>query len=116
MANDRDTNREGHAVKVYFNALFGNGFSRTLDCFENAALNYGYSILLSCFTREIVCNGYLTLIGLFHDSQDNPFNLASDLMEPFRPIVDRIVLKMELNKPRNKGKYLLSKRKLRKKV
>lgn len=92
------TNREGHAAKVYFNALFGNGFSRTLDCNENAALNYGYSILLSCFTREIVSNGYLTQIGLFHDSQDNPFNLASDLMEPFRPIVDRCVLSMDLKK------------------
>ena len=92
------SNREGHAAKVYFNALFGNGFSRTLDCFENAALNYGYSILLSSFTREIVSNGYLTQIGLFHDSQDNPFNLASDLMEPFRPIVDRVVRNMELKK------------------
>lgn len=92
------SNREGHAAKVYFNVLFGNGFSRTLDCFENAALNYGYSILLSSFTREIVSNGYLTQIGLFHDSQDNPFNLASDLMEPFRPIVDRVVRDMELKK------------------
>ena len=93
-----ESNREGHAAKVYFNALFGSGFSRTLDCHENAALNYGYSILLSCFTREIVSNGYLTQIGLFHDSQDNPFNLASDLMEPFRPIVDRVVRNMELKK------------------
>ena len=93
-----ETNREGHAAKVYFNALFGSGFSRTLDCFENAALNYGYSILLSSFTREIVNNGYLTQIGLFHDSQDNPFNLASDLMEPFRPIVDRVVRNMDLLK------------------
>lgn len=93
-----ETNREGHAAKVYFNALFGNGFTRTLDCYENAALNYGYSILLSSFTREIVSNGYLTQIGLFHDSQDNPFNLASDLMEPFRPLVDRVVRNMELKK------------------
>lgn len=91
-----ESNREGHAAKVYFNALFGNGFSRTLDCYENAALNYGYSILLSCFTREIVSNGYLTQIGLFHDSQDNPYNLASDLMEPFRPIVDKLVMGMDL--------------------
>ena len=93
-----ESNREGHAAKVYFNALFGKGFSRTLDCYENAALNYGYSILLSCFTREIVSNGYLTQIGLFHDSQDNPYNLASDLMEPFRPIVDKLVMGMDLKK------------------
>ena len=102
-----ETNREGHAAKVYFNALFGNGFTRTLDCYENAALNYGYSILLSSFTREIVSNGYLTQIGLFHDSQDNPFNLASDLMEPFRPLVDRVVRNMELKKFEHEEKMQL---------
>ena len=62
------TNREGHAAKVYFNALFGKGFSRSETNFTNAALNYGYSILLSCINREIVCNGYLTQLGLFHDN------------------------------------------------
>lgn len=89
------TNREGHAAKVYFNALFGKEFTRTADCNINAALNYGYSILLSSFTREIVANGYITQIGLFHDNMFNQFNLASDLMEPFRPIVDQLVYRME---------------------
>lgn len=102
-----ESNREGHASKVYFNALFGQGFSRTLDCFENAALNYGYSIILSSFTREIVTNGYLTQIGLYHDNQDNPFNLASDLMEPFRPLVDRQVSNMKLNKFEREEKMML---------
>lgn len=91
------TNREGHAAKVYFNALFGKDFTRTADCNLNAALNYGYSILLSSFTREIVANGYITQIGLFHDNMFNQFNLASDLMEPFRPLVDRLVYTMKLN-------------------
>lgn len=90
------TNREGHAAKVYFNALFGKDFTRTADCNLNAALNYGYSILLSSFTREIVANGYITQIGLFHDNMFNQFNLASDLMEPFRPLVDRLVYTMNL--------------------
>lgn len=90
------TNREGHAAKVYFNALFGKEFTRTADCNINAALNYGYSILLSLFTREIVANGYITQLGLFHDNMFNQFNLASDLMEPFRPIVDELVYDMEL--------------------
>lgn len=85
------TNREGHAAKVYFNALFGKTFSRSEDNPYNAALNYGYSILLSAFNREIVSNGYLTQIGLFHDNMFNPFNLASDLMEPWRILVDRKV-------------------------
>jgi len=76
-----ETNREGHAAKVYFNALFGMTFTRTADCPENAALNYGYSILLSAFAREIVASGYITQLGLFHDNMFNQFNLASDLME-----------------------------------
>ena len=90
-----ETNREGHAAKVYFNALFGKDFTRTEDCPLNAALNYGYSIILSLFTREIVANGYITQVGLFHDNMFNQFNLACDLMEPFRPIIDRLVLEMK---------------------
>ena len=82
------TNREGHAAKVYFNALFGRDFTRTAENSINAALNYGYSLILSSFNRCIVANGYLTQLGLFHDNMFNPFNLASDFMEPFRPIVD----------------------------
>ena len=93
---DDSSNREGHAAKVYFNALFGLDFTRSEDNVINAALNYGYGILLSCFNREIVANGYMTQIGLFHDSMFNPFNLASDYMEPFRPLIDRIVAGMQM--------------------
>ncbi len=88
------TNREGHAAKVYFNALFGKNFTRTEDTPLNAALNYGYSIILSMFNRAIVSNGYITQIGLFHNNMFNQFNLACDLMEPFRPLVDQLVKKM----------------------
>ena len=91
------TNREGHAAKVYFNALFGKSFTRTDEIPTNAALNYGYSIILSLFNREIVSSGYLTQIGLFHDNMFNQFNLASDLMEPFRVLVDREVKQMKLD-------------------
>lgn len=90
-----ETNREGHAAKVYFNALLGMTFTRTADCPENAALNYGYSILLSAFAREIVASGYITQLGLFHDNMFNQFNLASDLMEPFRVLIDREVIQMQ---------------------
>ena len=90
-----ETNREGHAAKVYFNALFGLDFTRTTDCPVNAAMNYGYSIILSAFTREITANGYITQLGLFHDNMFNQFNLASDLMEPFRVLVDKEVLEMK---------------------
>lgn len=98
------TNREGHAAKVYFNALFGKEFTRNDDTPTNAALNYGYSIILSAFNREISANGYLTQLGLFHDNTFNHFNLSCDFMEPFRPIVDQTILYMELNEfsPENK--------------
>ena len=85
------TNREAHAARVYFQALFGKGFARNIDCVENAALNYGYSVLLSAVNREIVSRGYLTQCGICHRSEYNEFNLACDLMEPFRPVVDRMV-------------------------
>lgn len=88
------TNREGHAAKVYFNALFGMDFTRSAENVTNAALNYGYSLLLSTFNRCVVANGYITQLGIFHDNVFNQFNLACDLMEPFRPLVDLKVKKM----------------------
>ena len=91
-------NREGHSAKVYFNTLFGLDFTRSQDNSINAALNYGYGILLSYFNREIVANGYVTQLGLSHDNMFNQFNLASDLMEPFRILVDRRVVKMNPEK------------------
>jgi len=95
--NDK-TNREGHAARVYFNTIFGNGFTRSYDLPVNSGLNYGYSILLSCFNREIVSNGYSTQIGIFHDNMFNQYNLASDLMEPFRPLVDVLMVEIQPQK------------------
>lgn len=102
-----ETNREGHAAKVYFNGLFGKDFSRTADIPFNAALNYGYGILLSAVNREIVSNGYITQLGLFHDNMFNQFNLGSDLMEPFRIFVDRKVFEMEPEKLEHEEKLQL---------
>ena len=84
-------NREGHAARIYFNTLFGNDFNREQDSDVNAALDYGYTLILSMFAREIVLSGCMTQFGLKHANQFNQFNLASDIMEPFRPIIDRIV-------------------------
>lgn len=91
------TNREGHAAKVYFNALFGTGFIRHANDSTNAALDYGYSLLLAAFNREITVCGYLTQLGLHHDNVFNPFNLSCDLMEPFRILIDRRVLSLEFD-------------------
>ncbi len=89
------TNREGHSAKVYFNCVLGLGNSRKSGGFINGCLNYGYAVLLSAFNREIVASGYLTQIGIWHDNEFNQFNLACDLMEPFRVIVDRTALSLE---------------------
>lgn len=89
------TNREGHAAKVYFNALFGMDFSRASDAPVNSALDYGYGLLLSAEAREIVACGYCTQLGIFHSNRFNRLNLASDLMEPFRPFIDARVRDLE---------------------
>ena len=89
------TNREGHAAKVYFNAVFGMQFARRTETFTNRALNYGYSIILSAFNREVVKNGYLLPLGIWHKNEFNYFNLASDFMEPFRILIDRIVFDLK---------------------
>lgn len=99
------TNREGHAARIYFNALFGNNFNREKSNDINAGLDYGYSLLLSMFAREIVATGCVTQLGLKHSNQFNSFNFASDIMEPFRPIIDRIVYEnrdCEFNKIKSK--------------
>ena len=98
------TNREGHAAKVYFNALFGKGFSRSDEEPINSALNYGYAILLSAINREIVSMGYMTQFGLFHDNMFNQFNLSCDLMEPFRIFVDRKIISMNIGELDSKAK------------
>ena len=93
IEHNDNTNREGHSAKIYFLALFGNNFSRNKENSLNAFLNYGYQLLLSTFNKEIVANGYLTQIGIFHKNMFNYYNLSSDLMEPFRVIVDELAYK-----------------------
>ena len=88
------TNREGHSAKVYFNCLMPCGVSRRDGGFLNGCLNYGYAVLLSCFNREIVASGYLTQFGIWHNNEFNQFNLSSDLMEPFRTIVDEVAFSL----------------------
>ena len=90
VENGDTTNREAVGAKLYFSTLFGKGFKRHEKDSINATLNYGYTILLSAFNRVLASHGYHSGLGIHHCSDDNPFNLACDLMEPFRPLVDRI--------------------------
>lgn len=90
LSNDSD-NREAVAAALYFPALFGDKFFRGADDPRNAALNYGYAILRGGIARNLVVHGLEPCIGLHHRSELNNFNLADDLIEPFRPIVDLYV-------------------------
>lgn len=102
-------NIEAIAAKCYFAALFGDYFSRTKsNNIENSALNYGYSILLACFSREIVACGYLTELGIWHRGQENSYNLACDLMEPFRPLIDLHVYDMPIAEENNFRHYMVN--------
>ena len=86
-------NLEGQAAAYYFAQLFGPAFYRAEERWCNAALNYGYAVLRGSIARALVAHGLHPTIGLFHDSEQNAFNLADDLIEPFRPIVDLHVRK-----------------------
>lgn len=84
-------NREAVAASFYFPALFGSEFSRGTDNLQNAALNYGYAILRGCIARNLVMHGLEPCLGLHHCNEQNRFNLADDLIEPYRPLVDLFV-------------------------
>ena len=86
-------NVEGQAAKYYFNSLFYD-FKRDNDeLIENAVLNYGYTILNAAVARTIVAKGLIPALGIFHIGGRNHYNLASDLLEPLRPLVDLFMLK-----------------------
>lgn len=84
-------NYEAHGAQIYFSALFGKGFNRSDEIALNAALNYGYSIVRGAIARSLVSHGFLPAFGLHHCSEQNAFNLADDLLEPYRPVVDQFV-------------------------
>ncbi len=86
-------NLEGQAAAFYFTQLFGQGFYRAEERWVNAALDYGYAILRGAIARGLVAHGMHPPIGLFHASEQNAFNLADDLIEPFRPLIDLYVAK-----------------------
>ena len=84
-------NSEGVASQVYFRKLFGKDFTRDNDDIINALLNYGYSIIRGFVARSVTVHGFIPFLGLFHKNEFNAFNLADDLMEVFRPLVDLFV-------------------------
>ena len=86
-------NKEGQASRAYWKNLFGKEFKRErFGKPPNNLLNYGYSILRAVTARAIVSTGLHPSIGVHHKNMYNPFCLADDLMEPYRPFVDNIVI------------------------
>jgi len=90
-------NMEGRAAHVYWQTLFAH-----LESFKrgrygdppNNLLNYGYAILRGVIARSLVGSGLMTFMGIHHKNKYNPYVLADDIMEPYRPFVDREVLKI----------------------
>jgi len=101
-SNDKES-IEATAAAYYFKELFGKDFTRNdPENINNAVLNFGYAIFRSSICRYLIAYGLNPAFGIHHSSELNAFNLADDLIEPFRPIVDDYVVKnikndMELN-------------------
>ena len=87
-------NLEGRAAAFYWQNLFGNikGFRRDREgVAPNNLLNYGYAILRAVVARSLVGSGLLPTLGIHHHNRYNAYCLADDIMEPYRPYVDRLV-------------------------
>lgn len=90
-------NLEARGAQRYWPALFGKEFRRDRSADGiNAALNYGYAIIRAAIARSIVAAGLIPSLGVFHKNRSNPFCLADDLLEPYRPYVDWRVKLMSL--------------------
>ncbi len=105
MRSGDPENLESQAAQIYFKALFGPDFTRGKESWINSALNYGYAVLRGTIARALVAHGFHPSVGLFHDNERNAFNLADDLIEPFRPLVDLYVV---LHAPENDKQPLKS--------
>lgn len=92
-------NLEAQGAQIYFRHLFGQQFHRGQERFHNAALNYGYAVMRAAIARTLTGYGFLPAFGLFHHNEQNSFNLADDLIEPYRPLLDAHVLGHYPNEP-----------------
>ncbi len=86
-------NYEARAAAYYWDTIFHPNFRRgRYGEPPNNILNYGYAILRAIVARSLVASGLLPALGIFHRNKYNAFCLADDIMEPYRPYVDLIVL------------------------
>jgi CRISPR-associated protein Cas1 len=90
-------NLEGRAAAYYWKNIFPHiqGFTRGREGVPpNNLLNYGYAILRAVVARALVASGLLPTLGIHHHNRYNAYCLADDIMEPYRPFVDKLVVEM----------------------
>ncbi|MGV7108042.1 type II CRISPR-associated endonuclease Cas1 [Flavobacterium sp. U410] len=86
------TNMEGIAAQYYWKQLFDDFTRERKGDAPNNFLNFGYAVLRSMVARALVCSGLHPTIGIFHRNKYNAYCLADDIMEPYRPYVDQLVV------------------------
>lgn len=86
-------NVEARAARFYWGHLFTDFVRDDDNDRRNKMLNYGYAVVRAGVARALVASGFLPAFGLKHDGAANAFNLADDLVEPFRPFVDVLAFK-----------------------
>lgn len=93
VASGDPANIEGQAARLYFKQLFGPDFIRDREGMPpNPSLNYGYTIVRAAVARALTGSGLLPTLGIHHHNRYNSFPLADDIMEPYRPFVDWLVV------------------------
>lgn len=88
------SNKEGQAARVYFKKLFGYYFTREEEDINNYSLNYTYQVIRSRIAQVLLGKGLNPTLGVFHRNEYNYFNLADDMIEVFRPIIDDYVIQV----------------------
>ncbi len=89
-------NEEGRAAAMYWPQLFGQAFRRErYGDSPNELLNYGYAILRAAVARALAGSGLHPTLGIYHRNKYNAYCLADDIMEPYRPFVDSLVLDIQ---------------------
>lgn len=93
-------NLEGRAAAYYWKNLFGegSGFTRRKEGDDpNSLLNYGYAIIRAVIARSLVGSGMIPTLGIHHSNKYNAYCLADDVMEPYRPYVDLMIINLITN-------------------
>lgn len=95
VASGDPDNIEAQAARRYWGLLMGEGFRRDRDAGGvNALLNYGYAVMRALCARAVIAAGLHPSIGVHHANRGNPFALADDVIEPFRPLVDALTVRL----------------------